>query len=375
MSTFEDRLGVALRDLSDDVVPVHLLGRLRPDPPEPRRSGRLPVVVAAAAAAAVIGVASLLAWGRLDGPRVVEPVQHPPKVFRLSGLASDAPGRAVMAVTLTDGQSRRIKPRRTWSAGRMARSGALPAGSRRSPRKRSDSLTGVATSSEEPGRCRPAHVLVACGRPGRADRGRRRRCTSRCRRTAALSRGTPRVTVRLRSSPPGPAGCSGGCPSLPDEVIGTDQPGSSGGDRCGRMVAGRQPVGGSGRGRHPGRRPAGRDAGATGGARLVNGSQSWSPDGRGCWSTSGGAGGFLGRETDGTGATALRAPPRGTAADGLGRVARRVARRLAGRPEPPRLRPRRAGLPDLDAVRRRRRRRRGGDLVLGVRGDGRRLTG
>ena len=95
MSTFEDRLGVALRDLSDDVVPVHLLGRLQPDRPEPRQSRRMTVVAAGSRGRAGDrrGRTGLVA--RLDGPQVVDPVQHPPKVFRLSGLSSDAPGRAV----------------------------------------------------------------------------------------------------------------------------------------------------------------------------------------------------------------------------------------------------------------------------------------
>ena len=103
MSTFEDRLGVALRDLSDDVAPVPLLARLQPDQPdqpEPRPARRLTVVAAAAMAAVVIGVAALV-WARLDGPPVVDPAQHPPKVFHVSGLTSEAPGRAAMAVTFS----------------------------------------------------------------------------------------------------------------------------------------------------------------------------------------------------------------------------------------------------------------------------------
>ena len=59
------------------------------------------LVATAAVAALVVGIATAV-WLRADRPHLVEPVQHPPKVFRLSGLISDAPGRATMAVVLTD---------------------------------------------------------------------------------------------------------------------------------------------------------------------------------------------------------------------------------------------------------------------------------
>jgi hypothetical protein len=96
---FEERLQVALQDLADEVHPARLLdGRLEP---RPRPVRRTMLVAAAAVAALVVGIASAV-WLRADGPHLVGPVQRPPKVFRLSGLASDSPGPAMMAVILTD---------------------------------------------------------------------------------------------------------------------------------------------------------------------------------------------------------------------------------------------------------------------------------
>ena len=96
---FEERLQVALQDLADEVHPARLLDG--PLEPRPRPVRRTMLVAAAAVAALVVGIASAV-WLRADGPHLVEPVQRPPKVFRLSGLTSDSPGRATMAVVLTD---------------------------------------------------------------------------------------------------------------------------------------------------------------------------------------------------------------------------------------------------------------------------------
>jgi hypothetical protein len=98
---FEERLQVALQDLADEVHPAQLLDRPLEARPRPQQARRTLLVTAAAVAALVVGIASAV-WLRTDGPHLVEPVQHPPKVFRLSGLASEAPGRATMAVVLTD---------------------------------------------------------------------------------------------------------------------------------------------------------------------------------------------------------------------------------------------------------------------------------
>lgn len=97
---FEDRLHVALHDLADEVRPAPLLDRALQPAPRPRQARRTLLVATAAVAALVVGIATAV-WLRTDGPHLVEPVQHPPKVFRLSGLTSDSPGRATMAVVLT----------------------------------------------------------------------------------------------------------------------------------------------------------------------------------------------------------------------------------------------------------------------------------
>jgi hypothetical protein len=97
---FEDRLQVALQDLADEVRPAQLLDRALQPPPRSRQVRRALLVATAAAVALVVGIATAV-WLRTDGPHLVEPVQHPPKVFRLSGLTSESPGRAVMAVVLT----------------------------------------------------------------------------------------------------------------------------------------------------------------------------------------------------------------------------------------------------------------------------------
>ena len=97
---FEDRLQVALQDLADEVRPAQLLNRAPQPPPRSRQVRRALLVATAAVAALVVGIAAAV-WLRADGPHLVEPVQRPPKVFRLSGLTSESPGRAVMAVVLT----------------------------------------------------------------------------------------------------------------------------------------------------------------------------------------------------------------------------------------------------------------------------------
>jgi hypothetical protein len=98
---FEERLQVALHDLADEVRPARLLDRAVQPQPQHRQVRRMLLVAAAAVAALVVGIASAV-WLRADGPHLVEPVQRPPKVFRLSGLTSESPGRATMAVVLTD---------------------------------------------------------------------------------------------------------------------------------------------------------------------------------------------------------------------------------------------------------------------------------
>lgn len=100
MTTLEDQLRHALHDLADDVQPVHFLSRL--DRVEARSHGkpsRRRMAVVAAAVVAAVATASVILL-RLDRPSIIEPVQRPPKVFRLSGETTDTPGRALMALIL-----------------------------------------------------------------------------------------------------------------------------------------------------------------------------------------------------------------------------------------------------------------------------------
>jgi hypothetical protein len=101
---FEARLQLALQDLADEVQPVPWLGQPRAPARRPGRGRRNLLIAAAAVVALVVGLASI-SWLRSDGPRLVEPVQRPPKVFRLTDRASDSPGPAMMAVILTDRSS------------------------------------------------------------------------------------------------------------------------------------------------------------------------------------------------------------------------------------------------------------------------------
>jgi hypothetical protein len=98
---FEERLQGALQNLADEVRPAPHLGLAEQQPDRPGQARRNLLVAAAAVVALVVCIASI-SWLRSDGPRLVEPVQRPPKVFRLPDLTSGSPGRAIMAVVLTD---------------------------------------------------------------------------------------------------------------------------------------------------------------------------------------------------------------------------------------------------------------------------------
>jgi len=100
MTTLEDQVRAALYDMSDEVRPAPLLERLEQNSHKAVRRHRLAIVSVAAAVVAAVTAGSMLVQ-RIDGPSIVEPVQRPPKVFRLSDVTTTAPGRAVMAVTLT----------------------------------------------------------------------------------------------------------------------------------------------------------------------------------------------------------------------------------------------------------------------------------
>lgn len=103
-SPMEELLRRELRAMADEVPPVDFLQRL--DRAPTRRPQRR--TVALVAAAVVAALAALLAVGsvlllRSDRPSIIEPVERPPKIFRLSGDASLAPGRAQIAVLTSRG--------------------------------------------------------------------------------------------------------------------------------------------------------------------------------------------------------------------------------------------------------------------------------
>ena len=97
MTSLEDRLRDTLQEMADEAVAVPMLQRLEDDPGRPDTARRLVAVVAAAAAAAVLAATSYLVL-RSDEPSFLEPVERPPKVFRLSGETVTVPGRAQIAV-------------------------------------------------------------------------------------------------------------------------------------------------------------------------------------------------------------------------------------------------------------------------------------
>jgi hypothetical protein len=88
--------------LADQVAPTDLLARL--DQAALAAAGRPPArrwaLAAAAIACAVLAVLGARGALHLPRPSVIHPVVHPPKVIRLADVATAAPGRALMAVTL-----------------------------------------------------------------------------------------------------------------------------------------------------------------------------------------------------------------------------------------------------------------------------------
>jgi hypothetical protein len=102
MSTLEDQVRAALREIAEEAQSAPLLQRLEASQrkPEPviRRQGLL---VGAVAAAVVLA----LVWGvvqAVDRRQSLDPIQQPPKILRLSSDedGSLSPGRALMAVSL-----------------------------------------------------------------------------------------------------------------------------------------------------------------------------------------------------------------------------------------------------------------------------------
>jgi hypothetical protein len=101
-TSYEDRLRAALRDTADEAQPVEFLPRLSGQPSTAPHRRRVAVAAVAAAVAALVALGSVLLL-RSDRSSIIEPVERPPKVFRLSGDASLAPGRAQIAVLTTRG--------------------------------------------------------------------------------------------------------------------------------------------------------------------------------------------------------------------------------------------------------------------------------
>lgn len=104
MTTLEDQVRAALRDMSGEVLPAPLLERLDQSSQHAVRRHRLALATVAAAVVTAVAAGSVLVQ-RIDPPSIVEPVQRPPKVFRLSDVTTTSPGRAVMAVTLASMKS------------------------------------------------------------------------------------------------------------------------------------------------------------------------------------------------------------------------------------------------------------------------------
>lgn len=101
MSDIEDRLRATLGELADEARPAPLLQRLeqRPAAHYPRR--HVVVIAAAAAVAVLIAVATVVLRPHSEDG-IIEPTVRPPKILRLSGEASARPGRGAFALVLRD---------------------------------------------------------------------------------------------------------------------------------------------------------------------------------------------------------------------------------------------------------------------------------
>jgi hypothetical protein len=108
MTSTEERVRAALRDLAAESQPVPLLLPLMRRRARERRRRRITIGSAVVATAAAIVVGLLLA-GYLPSKAPV-PAQHPLKEFHLSGTSSTHPGLARMVVTLSGGASETITP-------------------------------------------------------------------------------------------------------------------------------------------------------------------------------------------------------------------------------------------------------------------------
>jgi len=101
VTTLEDRLRDTLNDMAAEAHQVPLLQRLdgRSALRHGRHRRRRMVAFAAATVVAVVTATAAVAL-RLDRPTIVEPIERPPKVLRLSETPSGSPGRARLVVIL-----------------------------------------------------------------------------------------------------------------------------------------------------------------------------------------------------------------------------------------------------------------------------------
>jgi hypothetical protein len=305
MTTYEDRLQVALRDLADEVGTEPAFHWA--PPARAHRNPRTVLAVVAVVVVALMVAASAVAL-RQDRSGVVEPVQQPPKVFRLTGTTSTAPGRAAMAVTLTDvrgeGAPAYLVARTGGAVSTLppspqlypVESQRLAAGGRVLVRKNQDSVGPAYVLVDlESGRVQPVDdadaLFLALSPDGRTAA----EYTSTDVRLRRLTTGRGHVLRRLAT----PGGTS---------VIGTDHPGSAGAIGAigwapdGDLLA-----------LHDGADTlvVDLDGGLRArlrGSRLVNGSQSWSPDGSQILVYAATAAQFSVRDADGSATTPLHAP-------------------------------------------------------------------
>lgn len=100
MTDIETRARDLLAQVADEMPSAPLLARLDRSVPALRWRRRLVAAGSAVAVATAAAVGVVLA-SKYQRPDLPYPVDQPPKVFRLSGLTSEQPGRARMLVTFT----------------------------------------------------------------------------------------------------------------------------------------------------------------------------------------------------------------------------------------------------------------------------------
>ena len=99
MNTVEDRVRAALDDLVDDAQPAAFLHRLEARRAAQPRVARRRLALGAVAAAVVVLLVAAMAL-RAPQNRPIVPAEQPPKILRLSADGTLSPGRTLLAVTL-----------------------------------------------------------------------------------------------------------------------------------------------------------------------------------------------------------------------------------------------------------------------------------